>query len=386
MVGTRPSGAAAPGRPPRFSIATFKGMKYRRAKLETASNLRVLPGERRGCIRPRLPPRQPSLAAGRQVFDWRRNGGAPERRAPSGLRGVCTSITAERKRFGWRDVDNGSKAEENCSYRPGALRSLPGALMSILPENLKPTPTLNESLPLKLEVFPTLTDALDYAAQGETGCNFVNLRGEIYAAIPYSSLRRDAMALARRLAARFERGSRPALVADTSPDFLTTFFACQYAGMIPAPMPLPVNLGGKDGYLTQVRLMVQGSKAAAAIGPASLTDFMTAALGGNSEAEIVSFDELKAFEAEADAIPFGPDEACYIQYSSGSTSAPKGVIGTQKSVNANLHGITKYGLKLVGGDRAASWLPLYHDMGLIGFVLAPMYGQRSVDYIATSDF
>ena len=258
--------------------------------------------------------------------------------------------------------------------------------MSILPEDVKPTPTANRSLPLKLDLFPTLTAALDYAALGDTGCNFINLRGEICAAIPYSSLRREAMALASRLAARFPRGARLALVAETSPDFLTTFFACQYAGMIPAPMPLPVNLGGKDGYLTQVRLMAQGSKAAAVIGPASLTDFMTAALGGNSEAEIVSFDELKAFTAEADAVPFGPDEACYIQYSSGSTSAPKGVIGTQRSVNANLHGITRHGLRLRGDDRAASWLPLYHDMGLIGFALAPMYGQRSVDYIATSDF
>lgn len=258
--------------------------------------------------------------------------------------------------------------------------------MTILPEGLRPTPTANVSLPLTLKLFPTLTAALDFAAKGETGCNFFNLRGETYAAIPYSALRRDAMALARKLAARFERGARLAIVAETSPEFLTTFFACQYAGMIPAPMPLPVNLGGKDGYLTQVRLMVQGAKAAAAIGPQSLKDFLTAALGGNSEADILGFDELLESETEADAVPFGPDEACYIQYSSGSTSAPKGVIGTQKSVNANLHGITKHGLKLTPEDRAASWLPLYHDMGLIGFVLAPMYGQRSVDYIATSDF
>ncbi len=258
--------------------------------------------------------------------------------------------------------------------------------MSILPEKMKPTPTQSAWLPLKLELFETLTAALDYAAEGATGCNFFNLRGEVSSALPYSELRRRARALARKLAARFERGARIALVAETSPEFLITFFACQYAGLVPAPMPLPVNLGGKDGYLTQVRLMVQGSKASAAIGPTSLIDFLTAALGGNSEAAVLDFAELQAFDEEADAIPFGPDEACYIQYSSGSTSAPKGVIGTQKSVNANLHGITKHGLKLVPEDRAASWLPLYHDMGLIGFALAPMYGQRSVDYIATSDF
>ncbi len=258
--------------------------------------------------------------------------------------------------------------------------------MSILPEGLKPTPSANHSLPLTLELFPTLTAALDHAAMGDTGYNFYNLRGEPYAVIPFSDFRREAISLARKLAARFRRGARVALVAETSPDFLATFFACQYAGIIPAPMPLPVNLGGKDGYLTQVRLMVQGAKAAAAIGPASLKDFLASALGGNSEAEILDYDELKALSAESEPVPFGPDEDCYIQYSSGSTSAPKGVIGTQKSVNANLHGITKHGLKLRPDDRAASWLPLYHDMGLIGFGLAPMYGQRSVDFLATSDF
>ena len=258
--------------------------------------------------------------------------------------------------------------------------------MSIIPDSNKSTPTTSVDLPLRLEAFATLTDALDYAARGETGCNFFNLRGEVYAAISYARLRAEAMALARKLTARFERGARLALVAETSPDFLTMFFACQYAGLIPAPMPLPVNLGGKDGYLTQVRLMVQGAKAAAAIGPASLKDFLTAALATETGVAILDFDEVKAGAAEADAVPFGPEEPCYIQYSSGSTSAPKGVIGTQKSVNANLHGITKHGLKLTPNDRAASWLPLYHDMGLIGFVLAPMYGQRTVDYIATSDF
>ena len=151
-------------------------------------------------------------------------------------------------------------------------------------------------------------------------------------------------------------------------------------------MPLPVNLGGKDGYLTQVRLMTAGAKAAAAIGPASLKDFLTDALGSNGAVEVLDFDELRTLDPADDSVPFGAGDLCYIQYSSGSTSAPKGVIGTQASVNANLHAITSSGLKLRETDRAASWLPLYHDMGLIGFGLAPMYGQRSVDFIATSDF
>ncbi|MEX0646023.1 MAG: fatty acyl-AMP ligase [Parvularculaceae bacterium] len=250
-----------------------------------------------------------------------------------------------------------------------------------------PTPTMNGSLPLKTSGFQTIAEALDYAAQGVTGFNFYNLRGEPAASLPYADLRRAAMTFARGLVGRFRRGARIAIVAETSPEFMIAFFGCQYAGMLPAPMPIPVNLGGKEGYLTQIRQMIVGAKAAAAIGPHALLGFLHEATAGLSGVEVLDFAGLESLGAAgAEPIPFGPDEPCYIQYSSGSTSAPKGVIGTQASVTANLHGITTHGLCLRDNDRAASWLPLYHDMGLIGFCLAPMYGQRTVDFIATSDF
>ena len=252
---------------------------------------------------------------------------------------------------------------------------------------LNPTPTRNAALPHLLTRFETLCDALDYAAQGETGFNFYNLRGELGKSVTYRQLRDEAVALADRLAVRFERGDRIAVVAETSANFMRVFFACQYAGLIPAPMPLPVNLGGKEGYLVQIRLMIEGAGAAAAVGPSTLRDFLEAATEDVPDVEVFDFDELQALPGNGKtARRFAPDEACYIQYSSGSTSAPKGVIGTQSSVTHNLHGITAHGLKLRDDDRAASWLPLYHDMGLIGFALSPMFGQRSVDYIATSDF
>jgi fatty-acyl-CoA synthase len=252
---------------------------------------------------------------------------------------------------------------------------------------LVPTPTVSRDLPLRLDGFRSVPEALDYAARGETGLNFYNLRGEVAATLPYCDLRERALSLARRLAGRFERGARIAIVAETGPDFFVAFFACQYAGLVPAPMPMPVNLGGKDGYIQQIRAMIEGAAAAAAIGPGELIGFLRDAVGGASDIEVLAFDSLDAIpDPGVEPQPFGPDEICYIQYSSGSTSAPKGVIGTQASVIANLHGITLHGLRLADEDRAASWLPLYHDMGLIGFCLAPMYGQRSVDYIATSDF
>ncbi len=255
------------------------------------------------------------------------------------------------------------------------------------PEPTLATPTFNESLEIRIGGFETLTKALDYAAQGETGYNFFNLRGEVTASLPYSELRVRAMDLANRLAARFERGDRLAIVAETSPEFIVTFFACQYAGLVPAPMPMPVNLGGKDGYILQIHQMIVGASAAAVVGPAQLNDFLREAAADSTGAAIFDFDSLFALEGNgATAEPFGPDDYCYIQYSSGSTSAPKGVIGTQASVNSNLSAITRHGLHIKAGDRGISWLPLYHDMGLIGFLLTPMVAQISVDYLTTSDF
>ena len=250
----------------------------------------------------------------------------------------------------------------------------------------KPTPSTNRSLPFCVSDAGTLSGALDYAAQGETGYNFFDLRGGLKEALSFASLRERSLEQAKKLSAKFPRGSRLAVVAETSADFVVAFFACQYAGMIPAPMPMPVNLGGKDGYLNQIRQMITGAQAEAAIGPETLKDFLKEATDDIDDVEVLSFADVNALTETAPNIPFADDEECYIQYSSGSTSAPKGVIGTQRSVTSNLRAISHDGLHTREGDRGASWLPLYHDMGLIGFLLTPMISQLSVDFIATSDF
>lgn len=290
-------------------------------------------------------------------------------------------------RMDLRFVASGRGSRGRVNHKPVKAGDSAGALMADTSRTALPTPTLSKNLDLRVGGFQTLPEALDYAAQGETGYNFFTLRGELSQSLSYAQLRDAAMTLAARLAGRFERGDRLTVVAETSPDFLITFFACQYAGLIPAPMPMPVNLGGKDGYINQVRQMIVGASAVAAVGPAQLTEFLTEAAQEIDDVEVFDFEALCALpDTGAKAKPFGPEEHCYIQYSSGSTSAPKGVIGTQKSVNSNLTAITRHGLQLRLGDRAASWLPLYHDMGLIGFILSPLVGQVSVDFLATSDF
>src|SRR4030095_13102481 len=88
------------------------------------------------------------------------------------------------------------------------------------------------------------------------------------------------------------------------------------------------------------------------------------------ELNIPHVGTLEAFEqlpeSQESLRPSEPHEVAYLQYTSGSTLFPRGVVITQKAVLANLNEIIIHGLKLRPGDRAFSWLPFYHDMGLVG--------------------
>src|SRR5262249_24793378 len=84
--------------------------------------------------------------------------------------------------------------------------------------------------------------------------------------------------------------------------------------------------------------------------------------------------------------PFSAGDPAYLQYSSGSTRFPLGVDIRQPALITNVRAMVEGGVACVLGDRAISWLPLYHDMGLVGFVLGPLLSQGSVDLIATRDF
>jgi len=249
-----------------------------------------------------------------------------------------------------------------------------------------PTPTINATLPHVACRFETLTEGLDYAARGETGYNYYSVRGDLVLALPYRELRERSLSVARRLAGLgLPRGSRVGLVADTSPSFHSFFFGCQYAGLIPVPLPLPVNLGGRDSYVRQLRQMLESAQAAVAVAPAELSEMLHEAADGLVP-HVGAPDDFLALPESGEIAPSGKDDPCYIQYSSGSTSAPKGVLVTQRSALANTGSISRDGLMLRPGDRCISWLPLYHDMGLVGFCFTPMLNQITIDYIATMDF
>lgn len=250
------------------------------------------------------------------------------------------------------------------------------------------TPTANIDLPFRAGDFATLAEGLDYAAMGGTGVNFFSSRGSLEVVLPYRELRLKAIGIARRLAAApIGRGERIGIIAETSPDFLAVFFACQYAGLVPVPLPLSINFGGKDAYVERLRGMLVAAGAKAAVAGPDLVGILREATSGTSVVFTATAEEIVGWPETAGMLePLGAEDVCYIQYSSGSTSFPRGVLVTQAALAANARAIATHGLALGPGDRCTSWLPLYHDMGLVGCCLTPVMTQISVDYLATTAF
>ncbi|MEM6900816.1 MAG: fatty acyl-AMP ligase [Pseudomonadota bacterium] len=246
------------------------------------------------------------------------------------------------------------------------------------------TPT-RSGLQLRLGNFSTIVDALDYAAAGESGITFYSATGVVTASLPYRVLREEAMELGSSLAAFAPRNALIGLLAESSPDFVRLFFACQYAGLVPVPMPMPTAMGGRGSYAHQLRQMAGTAEIHSMFAPEKLIDMAREAM---EPIGVPLFDmgSPTLDTGKAELRPHSADDLCYIQYSSGSTNDPKGVIGTQATVTANCEAIIRHGLQVREDDRAVSWLPLYHDMGLIGFLIAPLMSQISLDLMEPSSF
>jgi fatty-acyl-CoA synthase len=106
---------------------------------------------------------------------------------------------------------------------------------------------------------------MDYAALGETGVNFFTGLGTMYASVPYQELREQCLELAGKLLGLgVEKGDRVALVAETDPEFVRFFFACQYAGLVPVALPTSIKLGAHSVYVEQLHRLLEASNAALA--------------------------------------------------------------------------------------------------------------------------
>jgi fatty-acyl-CoA synthase len=236
--------------------------------------------------------------------------------------------------------------------------------------------------------FSTLTEALDYAATGQAGFNFYSGRGELLAVLRYRDLKDQAQSLARRMIrAGLHRGERVAIIAESSADFVRTFWASQYAGLIPVPLPTPAAFAGRVNYIDHIHPMMEAAQPLAVIAPGIFLESARQAAARLQVKLVGTIEDLNQMpEADADLPAAEPEDVCYLQFSSGSTRAPTGVAVTHRALLANARGISRDALRVTETDRCTSWLPFYHDMGLVGFFLMPLTSQISTDYLAPDEF
>jgi fatty-acyl-CoA synthase len=162
---------------------------------------------------------------------------------------------------------------------------------------------------------------------------------------------------------------------------------CLYARLVPCPVPLPSAFGSRVAYGEQLRRIADVAGISAAVAPMMFREWIAESLNDRQLAFVGTLADL---DNAPTALPGDnqPEagELAYLQFSSGTTSFPKGVAVTHGAMMANIRAMAAHGLELREGDRGMSWLPYYHDMGLVGGVMVPIACQMSADYLPTRDF
>jgi|CZKU01.1.fsa_nt_gi fatty-acyl-CoA synthase len=194
-----------------------------------------------------------------------------------------------------------------------------------------------------------------------------------------------------RMSARFggalqalglKKGDRVALILPNNDDFVLSFLGAIRAGIIPAPIYPPMALGQLQAYLDNTRHIVAKSGARVLVTTAKIKRLLgTVQAACPALEQVVAIEGIRESSEPLRAEKIGLDDVAFIQFTSGSTSRPKGVTLTHANLAANIKCIMQDGLRSGPDDVGISWLPLYHDMGLIGFVLAPLYHLVPIVYI-----
>ena len=207
--------------------------------------------------------------------------------------------------------------------------------------------------------------------------------------LSYADLYEDATRLAGALREMgLKKGDRIGLILPDNQEFIRAFFAAVWIGALPVPLYPPLALGRLEAWYGTAGRIVATAGASAILASRRLLPLMWPLTEkARSLKHIVALDALKTPSAVSEPADVLPEDPVFLQFTSGSTSDPKGVVVTHKSLVANCHGIMHEGLNAHPyQDRGLSWLPLYHDMGLIGFVIAPIFIPLSVVFIPTLMF
>jgi len=185
------------------------------------------------------------------------------------------------------------------------------------------------------------------------------------------------------------KGDRVALVLNSPEDFVLSFLGAVSAGVMPVPLYPPLALGRMDNYIERAAGILRVSGARVLLTTRDFIPSLRPLLSRVSSLKhLIEVETIRqtTFNFTLSETETQPDEPCFLQFTSGSTSAPRGVIVTHRNLIANARAIIETLEIHPDLDRAVSWLPLYHDMGLIGFVIATLVAQIPVVFIPTIAF
>ena len=173
------------------------------------------------------------------------------------------------------------------------------------------------------------------------------------------------------------RGDLVALVLGDAEQFLTTLFGASMAGVIPASLYPPSTTSDLTRYLALTAGILRASGARAVVTWRALApEFETLRATCPDLEMVLPVETLDAPASEPDALP-SLDDIAFVQFTSGSTAVPKGVALTHRNVSSNVDAMNgAAGVATAADDVAVSWLPLNHDMGLVGMVFGPLYAAR----------
>jgi acyl-CoA synthetase (AMP-forming)/AMP-acid ligase II len=229
--------------------------------------------------------------------------------------------------------------------------------------------------------FETLNEMLDAAAQSDESLFFVG-RDEKDRRIPMDIIRRHARSLAAGLReVGVATGDRVALVLPTGPEFVACFFGVLGAGAIPVPLYPPVRLGKLDEYHHRTAAMLRSVQAALVVTDERIRPLLGVAVANSAPrlgcVTVSGLNRAGGHEITPEIDPgikVAADDVAVIQFSSGTTHDPKPVALTHENLLYNLAAIADYFASEGTPDPVGvTWLPLYHDMGLIGNLLTAFY-------------
>jgi len=234
----------------------------------------------------------------------------------------------------------------------------------------------------------TLPEALEGAAT-RTGYGFTFVKDDLSEEEhPWESLLGRAKGIGHALQERgMRKGDHVALILPEAGDFVPTFLGVIQGGGVPVPLYPPMGVGQLGGYLDHSKHIVSASRSRLLVTNRQIK----AVIGKIHESApdlqaILQMPDLDGDPSLWKDPGLTVDDPCFIQFTSGSTSRPKGVVVTHGNLAHNAHAVMRDGLDSNDEDRGVSWLPLFHDMGLIGFVIAPIHHRVPVSFMSPMTF